>query len=152
MFFRYPLSLFLFITCSCVANAGDTLYYLGSYDNVKSTSSGHCYGTSVSMWKLNNKIVGLLDIHAGLCGDPPCSVIQGEKDGSNISFKTTDPVYNKHYSFTGSLLDSQLSGTLNQSTTTLNKNSIESIYDNTKSWCSAWSKVPRCSGVKHYCQ
>ena len=50
---------------------------LGSYDYVRSSDGGdHCYGYSLQLWQYRDQLLGLLDIHEGLCGDPPCGVLQ----------------------------------------------------------------------------
>ncbi len=152
--YRYTLTIvFLFYIFKPAFAAQAALQFLGTYDNVSSSASGHCYGTSVSLWQINNsEIIGMLDVHAGLCGDPPCSLLKGNINNNIVSVKTTAPVYNKHYLFTGYIINSQLTGMLNKSKTTLQKNSFNLQYKNVAAWCAAWSKVLRCKGVKAYCK
>lgn len=143
----------LLLSISSITSADEIFKSLGSYDNVKASNTGHCYGTSISLWKIkNNKIIGLLDIHADLCGDPPCSVVQGSIKNNTVSFKTNMPIYDKSYSFTGNISNAELSGSLNKIKSKFNINSFSQSYKDIKSWCSAWSKVSRCNGVKKYCE
>jgi len=145
-------SLLIFLL-SNVATGEEIFKHLGSFENFRSTETGHCYGTSISIWELNDKeIIGLLDVHAGLCGDPPCSFLQGDINNNEISFKTNVPIYNELYSFKGKFTNNELSGQLNNSNATLKSSSFTLPYKDIKNWCSTWSQIPRCSGVKEYCQ
>ena len=150
---NHLLTIFLSLFISSITNADEAFKKLGSYDNVKASKTGHCYGTSISLWRVKkDKIIGLLDIHAGLCGDPPCSFIQGNIKNDIISFKTSEPIYDKFYSFTGNISNNELIGSLNKIKSTFNANTFPQPYKNIKSWCEAWVKVSRCSGVKAYCK
>jgi len=150
---NHLLIILLSLSLSSIAIADELFKKLGSYDNVKASKTGHCYGTSISLWKVKeDKIIGLLNIHSGLCGDPPCSVVQGSIKNNIILFNTTMPIYDKLYSFTGNISNNELSGSLNKIKSTFNANSFPQSYKNIKSWCEAWVKVSRCRGVKKYCE
>ncbi len=150
---RYLPTILLLLSISSVASAEDSLRFLGSYDNVESSTGEHCNGTSISLWQINDgQIIGLLDIHSGLCGDPPCSILRGSINSNSVSFNTSVPVYNELYSFTGKIINTELTGSLNSLKTTFHENSFKLHFKDITSWCSLWSKVSRCSGVKEYCQ
>ena len=148
------LTILLFLSLSNIVRAEEVFKYLGTYDNVKSTDTGHCYGTSVSIWELNDKkVIGLLNVDLGLCGDPPCSILKGAIDNNKISFKTSVPIYNELYSFNGDITTSNLSGSLNGSNAILKASSFKlRTTKNITKWCVRWSKVSRCGGVKDFCQ
>ena len=138
---------------SNVSEAETVFRYLGTYDNVRSSDTGHCYGTSVRLWELNNKeVVGLLNISMGLCGDPPCSFLNGTVVNDKLAFESSAPVYNELYSFDGNITKTSLSGLLNGSKATLDNSSLKSASKNIKEWCSAWSQVQRCDGVREFCK
>ncbi len=151
--FIVTVILMLFVY-SNVVKAKNKLTAIGTYDNVKSTSTGHCYGTSISMWQLeNNNVIGLLDTHAGLCGVPPCSILTGSMKNDTVSFKTSAPVYDKLFSYIGRINDTDLNGQLNKKSVVLKRNSRRNFpLKDIGQFCSFWSKVPRCKGVKEYCQ
>ncbi len=135
------------------ADAEDVFKYMGSFDNVKSTDTGHCYGTSVLLWEINNKnVIGLLNVDMGLCGDPPCSFLKGKIDNNKITFYTSVPIYNEFYSFDGVVTKTSLSGLMNGTDTTLNANTYGDSYSNMIEWCSVWTKIKRCSGVTEFCK
>ena len=51
---------------------------LGTFDDVRvssATGEPHCYGYSLELWRHRGTIIGLLDRHSGLCGDPPCEAL-----------------------------------------------------------------------------
>jgi hypothetical protein len=147
------LTLGIALLFSNMSSGNDVFEYLGSFDNVSSTETGHCYGTSISMWRVNSrKVIGLLDIHSGLCGDPHCSFIDGIIHNNEISFRAYAPIYQKLYSFIGTVTKEELSGKLNESSTVLKLSQFQFTSKDKKDWCSTWSKIPRCKGVKVYCK
>ena len=147
------LILSIVLSFSPSVGSEESFKYLGTFDNVKSTNTGHCYGASVSIWDLGDKnIIGLLNIDMGLCGDPLCSILNGTIDNNKIKFKTSVPIYNELYVFDGYIAKKELSGSLNGSNSTLNQRSFNLSYKNIKEWCSMWSKISRCGGVKEYCK
>jgi hypothetical protein len=38
------------------------------------TGDAHCYGHSLTLWEHRGRLIGLLDVHQGLCVDPPCYI------------------------------------------------------------------------------
>ena len=70
----------LVCTIPIAALPGQDLQHLGNFHNISSNDGGeHCAGYSLGLWKYRDEILGLVDVHAGLCGDPPCAVIQDAK-------------------------------------------------------------------------
>jgi|GEM_PF-4326235 len=147
------LKILLILLVSNTALSEEKFNHLGSFKNIRATDTGHCYGTSISIWELNDKkIIGLLSVHTGLCGDPPCSILQGSIKINEISFKTNYPIYNVHYSFSGKITNDELSGQLNNESIILKSYSYNPPYKNIERWCVIWSKISRCRGVKEYCR
>jgi hypothetical protein len=145
-----------FISQSIYSKPHSIFSKVGEYSNVGSDDEGeHCDGTSISMWKINDSnIVGLIDIHSGLCGDPPCSLIEGEYKNNRIKFQATDSIWGEIYSFEGSIKHGRLKGKLNSDSLNLKKEGEKYAGDWEKdldSWCKFWSKIPRCQGVKNIC-
>jgi len=126
--------------------------HIGSFDNVKSETGEHCSGYSVSLWSMGDSIIGLLDYHAGLCGDPPCSVVIGEIDKNNITFTTTQPIYDIDYKYKGEIEQNKLIGKINDTMITMKSYDYAVSHDSLENWCSFWSTVPRCVGVKEFCK
>src|SRR6266542_2945556 len=60
------------------ATTADDLSPIGSFHNVRQSrgEEPHCYGYSLELWRHNGRVIGLLDRHAGLCGDPPCEAVR----------------------------------------------------------------------------
>jgi len=138
---------------SVASSADGKFKFLGSFDNVESNDTGHCYGISILVWELDDmKTIGLLNVDMGLCGDSPCSIFVGTIANEKITFETSAPIYDELYFFEGHISKTKLSGSLNGVNTTLISNSFKQRYKNTQEWCSAWARVPRCHGVKEYCQ
>ena len=148
------LSILLIFSLSNTSVADEAFKYLGTYDYIRTTDTGHCYGTSILIWELkDNKVIGLLNVYLGPCADPPCSIIEGTLRNNKISFKTSVPIYSELYSFIGDITSSELSGSLNEENTILNAISFKiTPEENIKEWCTRWSQVSRCGGVKEFCQ
>lgn len=147
-----PLIFSVLLFASRSGFPAESLTVMGSFDDVRSTETGHCYGKSVSLWKFKTgDIVGLLDVHEGLCGDPACSVLTGAVNDHGLSFKTLSPIYSQSYTFDGKIEGQNLVGKLNDIDISLKSNNYFARDGDLKSWCETWSKVPRCSGVKEYC-
>lgn len=85
------LVMIVIAACAGAAQAFDErVEFLGDYVNVKSATGEHCDGYSVMIWKYKGSLVGLLNHHRGLCGDPPMGVMEetvySEQSGS-LSFQ-----------------------------------------------------------------
>jgi hypothetical protein len=72
--------LFIFaviLVCAGTAQASDErVEFLGDYFNVKSATGEHCDGYDVLIWKYKGSLIGFLNHHRGLCGDPPMGVME----------------------------------------------------------------------------
>ena len=148
---RFLTTLLLILTAS-QSLAEDAFKFIGSFDNIKATETGHCYGEGIDLWELEDKkIIGLIHIARGLCGDPACSTLVGEIEGDIISFKTFKPIYNQAYTFEGSIVNYTLSGLLNDNKTELKKDSRSQRHKNKTEWCATWSTITRCKGVENVC-
>ena len=147
---------YLFLACilfSLNALAEVPIHPLGSFEAVQSNDGEHCNGYSIDLLqKSETEMFGLMNHHAGLCGDPGCSLLTGSyKDGS-ITFSTTQPIYEKIYSFKGLINNNnQLTGQLNNVDISLKSNALGMKTETLNQWCSFWEQVPRCKGVREYC-
>ena len=144
---------FILVSMPLYVTAFERFTYIGSYDNVTSETGEHCYGTDVMLWRGDNsEVVGLFSQHAGLCGDPSCSIVRGSIKDNSLSFVASKSIYGALYSFQGAVTKDVLTGELNTINTTLKANGAGSQYKDKISWCSAWVSVKRCKGVQGYCQ
>ncbi len=149
---RKALTLFLFIFSANNSFAGETFKYIGSFDNIRATETGHCYGEGVSLVELGDKkIIGLFHVAQGLCGDPACSALKGAIRGEKLSFKTLVPIYNETYAFEGATTKLALSGFLNNNKIELKMASWGRHHKNINDWCASWLKVTRCKGIANVC-
>jgi hypothetical protein len=153
MRFKILITLSIFLSVSTPIFASEDIKRIGSFDNVKSNTGEHCYGYSVSLWETDDSVVGLLNHHAGLCGDPQCSIITGEIDNSNLTFTAAQPIYGVSYTYEGVIEKDSLEGTLNGSNLTMEANEYPAgSYQSLEKWCEFWSTVSRCVGVKEFCK
>ena len=135
--------------------AGQDLKSLGSFDNVRGTESGHCYGYSLELWQHGKQIMGLLDVHEGLCGDPPCGVLQEvtfDRGTGRLHFRSTA---GSEYRFEGVLRRDDVFGRLNGQSVRLgrNRNRTDIVSDRSLAqWCEFWTPVARCGGVREFCK
>lgn len=133
--------------------AEESFKFIGSFSNVKATETGHCYGEGVSVWEVENKkIIGLLHIAQGLCGDPACSVLEGNAGNEKITFKSIKTIYGQSYAFEGKVTGAFLNGTLNNNKTALKKDTRSQRFKNKAEWCATWSKISRCKGASSVCK
>src|SRR5687767_8033276 len=118
---------------------------VGSFDNVRATSSEepHCYGQSLTLWEHRGRILGLLDVHEGLCGDAPCGALQ------NVSFQrgtgrlTFSSSVGTSFDFVGTVRRDDILGKLNGRRVRLERDrdgsgNLESDRS-LASWCQFWS-------------
>jgi hypothetical protein len=62
---------------------------VGCFTNVRSDGE-HADGYSVQLWLIQGKIIGMIDYHRGLLGDPPMGVLTDiayNRDSGELSFK-----------------------------------------------------------------
>lgn len=63
--------------CSVNVQASDEhVQFLGNYSHITSATGEHCDGYDVSLWKYKGSLIGFLNHHRGLCGDPPMGLLQ----------------------------------------------------------------------------
>lgn len=79
------------LVCISPAQASDDqVEFLGDYINVKSATGEHCEGYNVIIWKYKGSLIGFLNHHRGLCGDPPMGImdqISYSMQTGSLSFK-----------------------------------------------------------------
>jgi len=74
---KIPLIFTVIFVCAGTAQASDErVEFLGDYLNVKSATGEHCDGYDVMIWKYKGSLIGFLNHHRGLCGDPPMGVLE----------------------------------------------------------------------------
>jgi hypothetical protein len=142
------------------ATAGAPVHFdlFGHFDNVVSNDQGeHCGGYSLDLWNADGRLIGLLHEHSGLCGDPPCAVIDSamfDASTRRLQFKTV--IGSRRFAFAGSVRGQLVSGTLNGRPIRLKREeaSRADTFEpdtNARAWCTFWESVPRCTGVKELC-
>lgn len=75
---------------SAVHASDERVEFMGDYRNVKSATGEHCDGYDVMIWKYKGSLIGILNHHRGLCGDPPMGVMEEtlySTQTGNLSFK-----------------------------------------------------------------
>jgi hypothetical protein len=113
----------LIVACGIVpspapANDTPTVVFVGSYEKVASSTGEHCSGYTVDIWKEGNKPFGLFHYHAGLCGDPPCGVLDAvryDTGTGKLDFRVETGL--SKFRFSGKLTPQSLSGSLQESPT-----------------------------------
>jgi hypothetical protein len=116
-----PLRITLIVACIvfaslAVAKDAGTVVFVGSYEKVESSIGEHCYGYSVDIWKYNNQPFGLFHYHSGLCGDPPCGVLEAVRyDAKNGNLRFNVETRISKFQFSGALTRGALSGSLQES-------------------------------------
>jgi hypothetical protein len=111
---------------------------IGSFHNVQSSHNG--------------RILGLFDHHEGLCGDPPCEVLQDvsyDRRTGHLSFAALNE------KFTGTLRRDDVVGTIDGKRVRLaraNDDRMDAKWDKSLvEWCAFWRTVHRCRGVDQVC-
>jgi hypothetical protein len=126
---------------------------IGSFDNVRVSTSHdpHCYGWSLTLWQYGGRVVGLLDQHQGLCGDPMCRAltdVSHDPKSGRLGFSAFER------RFTGRLTMNGVTGTLGAEHLHLKRNHdrMDAKWDwDIHAWCEFWRTVPRCQGVADFC-
>jgi len=129
---------------------------IGRFDQVRATPSGHCYGHSLDLWKHGERLFGLHHRHEGLCGDPPCSVIQELKfDPKTGDLEFLSLLPGEKYKFVGRIEQDKIVGVFDMESVSLKrKREYRTSQDserNVAAWCVFWSQISRCNGVKALC-
>ena len=124
---------------------------VASFDNVRGSSSGHCYGWSLALWRYKGRLLGLLDRHQGLCGDPPCRTladVSHDAKTGRLTFSAFGMPFN------GTLRRNEVIGKLGDERLRLKRRTdrMDARSDQTlDAWCDFWRTVPRCKGVAELC-
>lgn len=154
-----PVLLALLLFLQPVATRVDQLQYLGSFHNVSSNDGGeHCGGYSLGLWKYRDSVLGLLDVHAGLCGDPPCGVIRDVSlDSKTGRLEFWSLINGQTIQFQGRLTRESIDGAFNAERVRLaqDRDRMSSSFEPDRdilAWCKFWSSVPRCGGVRELCE
>jgi hypothetical protein len=154
---RFAISVLLVTLGSASATTSSPLQLLGRFDNVESPDQGeHCHGYSLDLWDANGRVLGLLRRHSGLCGDPPCAVLDPvsfDRRTGRLTFSSRlEP---ETFRFVGHLRDKSVIGELNGRTFRLDgQPPVAGRFEpdtSVAAWCSFWKDVPRCTGVKEVC-
>lgn len=146
---------FLLVVGFAAAPEAQELQKLGQFNHVTATPSGHCSGESLDLWLLRGRALGLLHIHEGLCGDPPCSVIEDvsyTRGAGALSFSTT--VHGAAYRFDGLVRRDDVIGQLNGRRVRLERERDDAAVDSDRTiegWCGFWTRIKRCGGVTELC-
>ena len=147
------------VTILLMSTAAPTLAFesLGSYGDVSSQDGGqHCGGYSLALWRHGDRVLGLLDVHEGLCGDPPCSVIEDaslDAKTGRLRFRSS---VNGGLAFVGTVTREAIVGTLGGERVRLARHDDRWAADfkpnrSLRGWCDFWSGVSRCRGVRDLC-
>jgi hypothetical protein len=157
----------VFIAVGCIAlilwvaaaPSAQDLQHVGNFHNVSSRDGGeHCAGYSLGLWKYRERLLGLLDVHQGLCGDPPCAVIRDAKlDMRTGSLEFWSLIDGQKIHFEGALTHEAIDGMFNEQRARLviDRGQMISSFEPNRSlaaWCDFWRSVPRCSGVDELCR
>ncbi|MCB0339507.1 MAG: hypothetical protein KDD53_07885 [Bdellovibrionales bacterium] len=132
----------------------EPLQFVGSFNGIESQDGGtHCGGYALQIWRLvDGSHFGLIDHAEGICGDSPCLIVPSlsyDEGAHKLSFKTKTG--DRSYIFEGILGSTSLMGVLNGEAIDLKKDQNISSYSTFERWCRFWIDVPRCAGVKEFC-
>jgi hypothetical protein len=127
---------------------------IGSFDNVQQSTSEepHWYGWSLELWRYKDRVLGLLDHHEGLCGDPPCRAltdVSHDSKSGRLTFSAFE------IRFMGTLTRNEVVGTLGTERLHLKRNNDRTDARSDRrldEWCEFWRGVPRCKGVAELCR
>jgi hypothetical protein len=131
--------------------------YLGMFSNVSSRDGDHCEGDSLKLWRYRDRLFGLFDRHAGLCGDQPCAVIQDATlDPRTRRLRFWVSMNEEKIRFDGRITGRRLEGRFNGSRTHLAMSQDEADANfepnrNIPAWCEFWGSIRRCAGVRQMC-
>lgn len=128
---------------------------VGSFDNVRqslATGEAHCYGYSLELWQYKGRMLGMLDRHAGLCGDPPCEALTDVSHDPKTGALTFSAL---GMSFNGRLRQNDVVGVLGGQRVRLGRSKdfpMDAERDRSvDAWCEFWRGVPRCRGITALC-
>ena len=148
-----------FLLQAVAATSDQDLQHVGDFHNVSSNDGGeHCAGYSLGLWKYGDHLLGLLDVHQGLCGDPPCAVIRDVKlDSRTGRLEFWSSINDQKIQFEGTMTAGTIDGAFNGERARLgpDRDRMISGFEPNRSivaWCKFWSSVQRCSGVQEMCR
>lgn len=148
-----------FLLQAVAATSDQDLQHVGNFHNVSSKDGGeHCAGYSLGLWKYRDQLLGLLDVHQGLCGDPPCGVIRDVKlDSRTGRLEFWSSINDQKIQFEGTMTAGTIDGAFNgeRARLGLDRDRMISGFEPNHSivaWCKFWGSVPRCSGVQEMCK
>jgi hypothetical protein len=148
-----------FLLHAVAATSDQDLHHVGDFHNVSSKDGGeHCAGYSLGLWKYGDQLLGLLDVHQGLCGDPPCGVIRDVKlDSRTGRLEFWSSINDQKIQFEGTMTAGTIDGAFNGERAGLGLDRdrmISGLEPNHSivAWCKFWGSVPRCSGVQEMCK
>jgi hypothetical protein len=142
-----------------IAATARDLESVGSFHDVTSQDGGeYCAGYSLGLWKYGDHLMGLLDVHQGLCGDPPCGTIRDailEPKTGKLRFRSS--ANGRELRFEGRMSREAIEGEFNGQRVrlALDPSATPSGFEPNRSiaaWCGFWSSVPRCNGVQELCR
>jgi hypothetical protein len=137
------------------STAAEEFSAIGSFNNVRQSrgEEPHCYGYSLELWRHNGRVIGLLDRHAGLCGDPPCEAVRDVSYDSRAGRLTFTALEEK---FAGTLRRDDVIGTIGATRVRLVRDRddpMDAKWDKGfAEWCAFWRGVRRCRGVDEMCR
>jgi hypothetical protein len=136
----------------------DDFRLVGGFGDVESRDGGeHCHGYSLGLWRHGDRLLGLFDVHEGLCGDPPCAAIGAARlDPATGELAFTAVVRDEPFAFDGRLSKAGVEGALNGKRVQLVPDTLGVYQDNPTdtsfaAWCGFWRTVGRCEGVAQLC-
>lgn len=149
----------LIVVLGTVTVSAQEFRALGRFDDVRVTVSEepHCYGSSLKLWQHRDQLIGLLNVHQGLCGDPPCGVLTNitfNRGTGRLSFSATTRATATPLMFSGLLRRDDVLGQMNGGRVRLSRRAGEFLLDSDESlagWCQFWGSVGRCRGVTELC-
>jgi hypothetical protein len=142
-----------------LAAAGRDFRTLGQFHNVTSNDGGeHCGGYSLGLWQYRGAVIGLLHVHAGLCGDPPCAAVTDARlDAGTGRLAFASSVDGRRIGFRGTVTGAAVEGELDGKRVRLARDPDGSDPEfepnrSVSAWCGFWTSVPRCKGVRELCR
>lgn len=149
------------VVAAALAAAGaqaDEFRFLGHFDDVTSGDGGeHCAGYGLGLWRHDDRLLGLFDVHQGLCGDPPCAVLrEAALDPATGRLTFAAVVRDEQFAFHGQLSHAGVVGLLNGAPVRLAPDASGTHQDfvpdrSFAAWCGFWQTVHRCTGVRELC-
>lgn len=171
---RVLLVCFIVLVCKGNARASDErVEFLGDYTHVESATGEHCKGYDIILWKYKRLLIGFINHHRGLYGDPPMGLLEDtlyDPLTGTLLFKAklsdgcmptpTDCVPSKEIiTFKGTLQGSILEGTVSwysvdrnqqmfSEKVTLRASGQHRGFENYDKWMDYWGPILKFRGPK----